>query len=80
MFYGWEHEASAPLPEKRPMPRWLAKQVMERDAYRCQQPGCATWIDLTVDHVIPESLGGPTALENLQTLCRPHNSSKGARV
>jgi hypothetical protein len=67
-------------PKKQAIPHWLAKQVMERDAYRCQEPGCGSWHDLTVDHIIPESHGGPTTLDNLQTLCRPHNSSKGARI
>lgn len=69
-----------PSRSKQAIPRSLVKQVMERDAYRCQQPGCGTYLDLTVDHVHPESLGGPTELANLQTLCRSHNSSKAAKV
>jgi 5-methylcytosine-specific restriction endonuclease McrA len=81
VMYGWEPRQDEPAPSKKQaIPHWLAKQVMERDAYRCQEPGCGTWIDLTVDHIIAESLGGPTELDNLRTLCRPHNSSKGARV
>lgn len=53
----------------------LAKQVFERDAYRCRR--CASWIDLCCDHVVPESAGGETTIDNLQTLCRPCNSKKG---
>jgi 5-methylcytosine-specific restriction endonuclease McrA len=56
----------------------LRRQVFERDAYRCQQ--CGTHLNLTVDHIIPESKGGTLHLENLQTLCQSCNSRKGVRV
>jgi hypothetical protein len=55
----------------------LRRAVFERDAYRCV--ACAGFRDLTCDHRVPESKGGPTTLDNLQTMCRPCNSSKGAR-
>ena len=35
--------------------------------------------DLTLDHIIPESHGGHTTAENLQTLCRSCNSHKGRK-
>lgn len=57
--------------------RKLSKRVMERDGYRCVT--CSTHIDLCCDHIIPESKGGPTTFENLQTMCRPCNSRKGNR-
>lgn len=56
----------------------LRRSVYERDEYRCK--GCGSWVDLTIDHVLPEVAGGATELENLQTLCRPCNSSKGTRM
>jgi len=62
---------------KAHIPRSLAKRVFERDAYRCKH--CGGHHDLCVDHVIPESKGGETTFANLQTLCRPCNSKKGAR-
>jgi hypothetical protein len=62
---------------KAKISRKLSKQVMERDAYRCVT--CGTHEDLCCDHIIPESKGGPTTYENLQTMCRPCNSRKGAR-
>ncbi|MBQ1667404.1 MAG: HNH endonuclease [Prevotella sp.] len=35
--------------------------------------------ELTVDHIKPWSLGGPTVLSNAQLLCRTCNSRKGNR-
>lgn len=66
-----------PAYQKQPIPRALAKEVFERDAYRCVR--CGSWHDLSVDHIHPESKGGTLAPDNLQTLCRSCNSSKGAR-
>lgn len=40
---------------------------------------CKTTKDLTVDHIIPLSVGGSTVESNLQVLCRKCNSSKGNR-
>lgn len=56
----------------------LRTAVFERDAYRCKR--CGDHRSLAADHIYPESLGGETTLENLQTLCRSCNSSKGAKV
>jgi 5-methylcytosine-specific restriction endonuclease McrA len=72
------YDNDVPAPRKRQIPNRLRKEVFERDAYRCRQ--CEGWVDLAVDHIIPESRGGPTGLDNLQTLCRTCNSSKGAKV
>lgn len=66
-----------PKPKKQRIPRDLAKRVFERDAYRCVV--CGSWVDLTCDHITPESKGGPTTEENLQTMCRTCNCRKGAR-
>lgn len=52
--------------------------VFERDMYRCRI--CADHRDLCADHIHPESLGGTASLDNLQTLCRSCNSTKGAKV
>lgn len=62
---------------KATIPRSFAKRVFERDAYRCVD--CGGWHDLTVDHVIPESAGGPLTLENTRTRCRSCNAKKGTR-
>lgn len=63
---------------KKQISNEIRKQVFERDGYRCQH--CGGWIDLCVDHIYPESKGGPTCIENLQTLCRPCNSKKSDKV
>ncbi len=63
---------------KQPIGATLRTAVFERDAYRCVS--CATHLDLTVDHIHPEVLGGTPDLHNLQTLCRSCNASKGART
>lgn len=66
-----------PKPTKAVIGQALRTQVFERDEYRCRH--CDTHLDLTADHVIPESAGGPTTLANLRTLCRSCNSKKGTR-
>jgi hypothetical protein len=60
---------------KRPIPSKLRWEVFRRDGYRCVT--CGRDHDLSVDHIVPEINGGKITLENLQTLCRPCNSSKG---
>lgn len=52
----------------------------EHGRYQCAD--CGKWFapdELTMDHVTPWSLGGPTELSNAQLLCRPCNSKKGNR-
>ena len=44
----------------------------------CMYPGCER-VDLTLDHIIPVSKGGPHAFDNFQILCKYHNTSKGNR-
>lgn len=77
--YRWplDVEQATKTYKKDVISRTLSRQVMERDHYRCVQ--CGTHLNLTCDHIIPESKGGPTTFDNLQTLCRSCNSSKGAR-
>ena len=71
-------KASVPAYIKAVIPASLRTSVFERDAYRCI--ACGGHLDLTCDHIVPESKGGPTTIENLQTMCRSCNSKKGARA
>ena len=56
----------------------LRRMVIERDGLRCVYCG----VDLVksevhLDHVIPESQGGPTSYANLQVTCGKCNLEKG---
>jgi 5-methylcytosine-specific restriction endonuclease McrA len=67
--------------------RKLRAIILKRDRYACRVPGCAyveapgtrTPSLLEVDHAYPLARGGTDALDNLVTLCRPHNREKGTR-
>lgn len=58
----------------------LKFKVMRRDHYVCRHCGASpakdSSVDLQIDHVMPWSEGGPTTLENLQTLCARCNQGK----
>lgn len=60
------------------IPAEVRQAVYERDGNACLH--CGSTEDLSLDHIIPWSMGGPDTVENFQTLCRPCNSSKGARI
>lgn len=63
---------------RRHIPDAMRYAVYERDGYTCLH--CGTPESLSLDHIHPYSMGGEDSFENLQTLCRPCNSRKGARV
>lgn len=56
----------------------VRRAVHDRDGWACLH--CGSLDDLTLDHIVPWSLGGSDDPDNLQTLCRACNSRKGARV
>lgn len=64
--------------ERLKIPTAIRAAVYERDGYSCVS--CSAEENLTLDHIYPWSLGGNDTIENLQTMCQPCNSSKGARV
>jgi HNH endonuclease len=66
------------FPKRKPVSRAVTRAVWDRDGWECVH--CGSHRDLTVDHVIPVVLGGTDDMDNLRTLCRPCNSSKGARA
>lgn len=60
---------------RQAIPADLRWRVWERDNFTCLH--CGTRKHLSIDHIIPESQGGLTIIENLQTLCVRCNSKKG---
>jgi hypothetical protein len=69
---------------KRDVPLRVRYEVLRRDSFRCvlcgRSPATHPGIALHVDHVVPESKGGPTQTANLRTLCEECNVGKGNRV
>ncbi|PQM47510.1 CRISPR-associated endonuclease Cas9 [Mycobacterium talmoniae] len=61
----------------RPGSRVSRDGVLARDGCTCVY--CGEYGD-TLDHVIPESRGGPNTWENLVTACAPCNGRKGNRT
>lgn len=53
------------------------KNILKRDAYTCQYCGRNSGEHMTIDHVIPRSLGGRTVWENVVSACRACNLKKG---
>ncbi|MDX3109700.1 HNH endonuclease [Nonomuraea angiospora] len=60
------------------IPATVRAMVYARDGHACRH--CGATADLSIDHIHPFSRGGSDDLENFQTLCRPCNSRKGARI
>lgn len=56
----------------------LRRQVVERDGNKCVLCGGAR--PFHVDHIVRYVDGGPTALDNLRTLCVPCHNKRGGRA
>lgn len=66
------------LQNKARIPLNLRRRVLERDGLYCVY--CDEDLsnsEIHMDHVIPESKGGPTTYNNLQVTCRKCNLAKG---
>lgn len=59
-----------------PIPEDYWQQMLDFYGVKCMYPGCSATEGLTRDHIVPLSKGGTHSLDNLQILCRPHNSGK----
>ncbi len=62
-----------------PVPLWLRRAIMERDAYCCTYCGAKDG-PFEIDHIFPVALGGGNEPENLTTACISCNRSKGAKT
>lgn len=76
--YGNGPDRKPSRPGKRRIGNSLRTAVYERDDYACVV--CGVRRNLSCDHIVPESQGGPTTFENLQTMCRPCNIRKGVKL
>lgn len=78
----WTHictnRRTDPVIQRPYIPPSLRQAVYDRDGHACLT--CGAMDDLTLDHIIPWSLGGEDTYENFQTLCRTCNRRKGAKV
>jgi len=52
------------------------ENIYKRDNFECVYCGCSDKRTLTLDHVIPQSKGGPNTWDNLVTACKPCNGEK----
>jgi 5-methylcytosine-specific restriction endonuclease McrA len=63
---------------KRPHPtvKLTKQEIFRRDQFRCQYCGKQAR-ELTVDHILPQHLGGNSSWSNLVTACADCNHKKG---
>lgn len=62
---------------KAKIPQKIRWAVWRRDDFRCLY--CGIWGDkLSLDHVVPETYGGSSEMENLITACGNCNAKKGS--
>jgi 5-methylcytosine-specific restriction endonuclease McrA len=66
------------IPYKRSVP-FSKKNVLKRDRHTCQYCG-NIYGDLTIDHILPRSLGGESVWLNVVTACKGCNAKKGNRT
>lgn len=61
------------------IPTATKRELFERYGKVCIVPDCRTTDNISIDHIMPVSLGGTHDIENLQPMCRSCNSRKGNR-
>lgn len=78
----WDEFRVTKLRERGTVAVGLRFRVFQRDGFRCRYCGVSieSGTILHADHVVPESKGGPTTLENLVTACIDCNLGKSDRL
>lgn len=69
---------STPTVSRPNIPAYIRNAVFERDGSLCLF--CGSTENLSLDHILPWSMGGPDTVENLRVLCRSCNSRRGNRM
>jgi hypothetical protein len=67
-----------PRRRRHAIPLDVRRAVLERDGHACVY--CGATDKLCMDHIYPWSRGGSDEPDNLQTLCRSCNGTKGAKI
>jgi len=62
-----------PPPPKR-ISADVRSEVMDRDGRKCVR--CTSTEDLTLDHILPQCIGGPHVAANLRVMCRACNAAR----
>ncbi len=70
---------------RKAIPAHVRREVLKRDEGKCQAKlhdgsVCGSTVRIELDHVYPESLGGPSTVENIRILCERHNQLAARRV
>jgi 5-methylcytosine-specific restriction endonuclease McrA len=66
---------------KQKFARFSRENVFIRDSYTCQYCGFhGNYKELTLDHVLPASKGGPKSWDNIVTACGPCNTKKADKT
>jgi 5-methylcytosine-specific restriction endonuclease McrA len=66
---------------RQPRNVFSRRTLYKRDGFKCQYCGCRPGSEeLTIDHVVPKSHGGPTTWENCVLACVACNSFKANRT
>lgn len=78
----WEAVIKAHARRRAEVASGLRFDVFMRDGFRCRYCGVSAddGAILHADHVIPQSKGGPTTLENLVTACMACNLGKSNKI
>lgn len=58
----------------------LLSMIDSGHRYVCANEDCGVMECLHIDHIVPLSKGGSDDVDNLQFLCKAHNSEKGAKI
>jgi 5-methylcytosine-specific restriction endonuclease McrA len=56
--------------------KFYRRQVLIRDRFTCMYCGWQNRSDMTIDHVMPKSRGGPTSYDNCVAACKTCNQKK----
>ena len=51
----------------------LRRRCLDRDDWRCTEPGCGSPVNLEMHHTIPLDKGGQNVIDNVRMVCASHH-------